>query len=154
MKVKFKYGIGSYSGTLDMATFYETKRGGASFMRKWVKPRETEQNVRLANISKSIANLWSQVSQAYKDDMFTYCNLYEATGPDAQNPFHVKITSYAMFTRMMYKFEEIKGGSVNLISITYQDIATLFPELVSVATACDEGYLVSVPGAELLVESM
>lgn len=154
MKVKFKYGIGSYSGTLDMATFYETKRGGASFMRKWVKPRETVQNVRLASVSKSIANIWSQTSQGYKDQMFTYCNLYEATGPDAANPFHVKITSYAMFTRMMYKFEEMKGGSVNLVSITFQDIESLFTELTNVYTACLEGYLVNVPGTELLVESM
>ena len=154
MKVKFKYGIGSYSGTLDMATFYETKRGGASFMRKWVMPRATEQNTILAKKSTNISNIWKQTSGEYKDDMETYCNLYEATGPDAQNPFHVKITSYAMFTRMMYKFEATSGDTVDLVSLSFGDITTLFPELTTIAASCAVGVLVDVPGADLLTKEM
>lgn len=154
MKVKFKYGIGSYSGTLDLATFYETKNGNASFMRRWVKPRQTDNNVELGAVGKNLAIIWAEASANYKADMTTYCQLYNAYFKDEENVFQANISKYAMFTKMLYAFAEASGSAVDLKSLSYGDLDTLFPEVTKLASACEEGFLPFVPGAELLTESM
>lgn len=154
MKVKFKYGIGSYSGTLDLATFYETKNGNASFMRRWVKPRQTDNNVELGAVGKNLALIWAEASANYKADMETYCQLYNAYFKDDENVFQANISKYAMFTKMFYAFAKASGSAVDLKSLSYGDLDTLFPEVTNLASACDEGFLPFVPGAELLTESM
>lgn len=154
MKVKFKYGIGSYSGTLDLATFYETKNGNASFMRRWVKPRQTDNNVELGAVGKNLAIIWAEASANYKADMTTYCQLYNAYFKDEENVFQANISKYAMFTKMLYAFAEASGSAVDLKSLNYGDLDTLFPEVTKLASACEEGFLPFVPGAELLTESM
>lgn len=154
MKVKFKYGIGSFAGTLEAATFYETPNGGASFMRKWVMPKITDNNIELGSVSKNLAKIWKECSADYKADMLTYCDLHRAYFKDLNNEFQGYIGTYAMFVKMFYAFEAANGGSVDLKSLSYGDIDTLFPEIVSVAAAADAGFIPNVPGAELLTENM
>lgn len=154
MKVKFKYGIGSFAGTLEAATFYETPNGGASFMRKWVMPKITDNNIELGSISKNLSRIWKECSTAYKADMLTYCDLYRAHFKDLNDEFQGYIGSYAMFVKMFYAFADANGEAVDLKSLSYGDLATLFPEILSVAASTDYGFIPPVPGAELLTENM
>ena len=154
MKVKFKFGIGSYAGTIDLATFYETKNGNGSFMRKWVKPKLTDQNAELGSIGKNLAQIYREVSAAYKEQLGTYVNLYNTAVSDSEDIFQVRVNKYAMFIKMFYAFAAANGGSVDLKSLSFGDLATLFPEIINIAAACNEGFLLSVPGCELLTENM
>lgn len=154
MKVKFKYGIGSFAGTLEDATFYETPNGGASFMRKWVMPKITDNNMELGSISKNLSKIWKSCSEAYKADMQTYCELYRAHFKDLNDEFQGYIGSYAMFVKMFYAFADASGEAVDLKSLSFGDLATLFPEITSIAASAEQRFIPPVPGAELLTENM
>lgn len=154
MKVKFKYGIGSFSGTLELATFYETPNGGASFMRRWVKPKLTAQNAELGVISKNMATMWGECSEDYKANLVIYCEKYQVHYRDPENPFQIKPTSFAMFVKMFYRLAAANIGTIELKSLSFGDLSTLFPEITNVNSAINEGYLEFVPGCELLTENM
>lgn len=153
MKVVFKYAVGSYSGTLDLAVFYPTKNGNASYMRKWVKPTETAQNTVIANATRNLAAIYAGCSAAYLADLATYTSLYNAEKNDG-TPFWRPKTSFNIFIMMMYKFAEVNGSGVDLTSITLNDLTSLFPEVTSIASAVNAGYLPSVTGAGDLDEKM
>ena len=153
MKVVFKYAVGSYSGTLDLAVFYPTKNGNASYMRKWVKPTETAQNTVIANATRNLAEIYAACSAAYLANLATYTSRYNAEHNDG-TPFWRPKTSFNIFIMMMYKFAEINGSGVVLSSITLNDIESLFQEITSISTAVIAGYLPSVTGAEDLQAKM
>jgi len=149
MKVKLKYGISAYSGTIDEITFGSYKDGTICIARKWVLPRATEYNETLGNIAVNLSALYADISAGYKADLKTYATLYGQQKADRRklNP-----SAYALFIKMMYAFAEITGESVDLSSITCNDIQTLFTDLASIATAIEAGYLPNVSGADALTE--
>lgn len=153
MKVVFKYAVGSYSGTLDLAVFYPTKNGNASYMRKWVKPTETAQNTVIANATKNLAAIYSACSAGYLANLATYTSKYNTEKNDG-TPFWRPKTSFNIFIMMMYKFADINGEGVDLTSITLNDLSSLFTELTSIAGAVTAGYLPEVTGAEALLVKM
>lgn len=153
MKVVFKYAVGSYSGTLDLAVFYPTKNGNASYMRKWVKPTETAQNTVIANATRNLAAIYSACTPAYLADLATYTSQYNMEKNDG-TPFWRPKTSFNIFIMMMYKFAEINGSGVDLTSLTINDLSTLFTDVTSISGAVNAGYLPSVTGAEDLEEKM
>lgn len=153
MKVVFKYAVGSYSGTLDLAVFYPTKNGNASYMRKWVKPKETAQNTVIANATRNLAEIYSGCSAGYLADLATYTSRYNAEHNDG-TPFWRPKTSFNIFIMMMYKFAEVNGSGVDLTSITLNDLSSLFTDVTSISNAVNAGYLPSVTGAEDLKVKM
>ena len=153
MKVVFKYAVGSYSGTLDLAVFYPTKNGNASYMRKWVKPTETAQNTIIANATRNLAAIYSACSPAYLADLATYTSRYNTEKNDGSAFWRPK-TSFNIFIMMMYRFADVNGQGVDLTSITLNDLTSLFTEVTSISSAVTAGYLPSVTGAEMLEEKM
>ena len=153
MKVVFKYAVGSYSGTLDLAVFYPTKNGNASYMRKWVKPKETSQNTVIATATRNLAAIYEACSAGYRANLATYTSQYNTEKNDG-TPFWRPKTSFNIFIMMMYKFAEINGQGVDLTSITLNDLDSLFTEVTSISTAVNAGYLPSVTGAEDLKVKM
>ncbi|MDY0325353.1 MAG: hypothetical protein RBQ87_04160 [Candidatus Cloacimonadaceae bacterium] len=151
MKTKFKYGIAAYSGTIDEITFASYKNGAVCIARKYVVPKRTDNNDELGSVGKNLAIIYKECSEAYKSDLRTYADLYarEVTGPRKIAP-----NSYAIFVKMFYAFAEANGGSVDLKSLSYGDLDTLFPEVTDIASSVDEGFLPYVSGSELLTESM
>ena len=49
MKVKFKYGIRTFSGTVDEMTYGSFKKGKVCIGRRWVMPRLTDNNAALGS---------------------------------------------------------------------------------------------------------
>ncbi|HOH97174.1 MAG TPA: hypothetical protein PL188_02570 [Candidatus Cloacimonadota bacterium] len=151
MKTTFKYGIGTYSGTIDSITFGSYKKGTVCIARKHVIPRSTEQNQELGTISKNLSSIYADVSQDYKDDLKTYAYLYgQRHTPKNQLP----PKSYGLFVKLLYILQDENSGTVDLKTLTCNDIKTLFPEIVSVADAVENGFLPRVEGAELLDAEM
>ncbi|MDP3114547.1 MAG: hypothetical protein Q8M98_07195 [Candidatus Cloacimonadaceae bacterium] len=50
MKVKFKYGIATYSGTLDEMTYGSYRSGRLCIGRRWVMPSLTVQNKTIGSV--------------------------------------------------------------------------------------------------------
>jgi hypothetical protein len=151
MKVKLKYGISTYSGTIDEITFGSYKDGTICIARKWVMPSATEYNENMSNIAKNLSLLYAGVSSGYKADLKTYSILYGQQKADRKklNP-----SSYALFVKMMYAFAESSGEGADLTSITLSDIQTLFMDISTIAAAVDAGYLPAVDGADALTETI
>jgi len=151
MKVKFKYGIATYSGTLDEMTYGNYRDGLVCIGRKWVLPRSTEYNQELGDVGKNVSSIYADVSADYKSDLRTYANLY---GKQVSPKNKLGPNGYALFVKMLYALADENIGTVDLKNLTYNDLKTLFPEVVNVAAAVENGYLPNVTGAELLDNDM
>jgi hypothetical protein len=151
MKVKLKYGIATYSGTIDEITFGSYKDDTLCIGRKWVMPRLTDNNTLMGDIAKNLAAIYAECSANYKADLKSYAYLYgKALSPkDKLAP-----NGYSVFIKMMFAFAEANGASITLDTITFNDIQSLFSDITSVALAIESGYLPAISGAELLTETM
>lgn len=151
MKVTLKYGIASYSGTIDDITFGSYKNDTLCIGRKWVMPRLTEQNTVMSMIAKNLSTLYGLCSAEYKSDLRTYAYQYgkEHSAKDKMYP-----NAYSIFVKMMFAFKKANEASVTLDTITYSDIQSLFPDVSTIAGAVDSGYLPNTTGAELLDAEM
>ncbi|MCB5263150.1 MAG: hypothetical protein LHW64_01120 [Candidatus Cloacimonetes bacterium] len=151
MKTKFKYGISAYSGTIDEITFGSYKNGTVCIARKYVMPKLTENNAELGTTAKNLATIYGECSEDYKSDLRTYADLYarQVSGPKKIGP-----NGYAIFVKLFYTVAAANLGTVDLKSLSYGDLSTLFPEITNIAASVNEGYLPYVTGAELLTENM
>lgn len=151
MKATFKYGIATYSGTIDEMTYAKYNNGRVCIARKYVVPKLTNNNLELGSVASNLSSLYASISEEFKGDLRTYAYLYgkqkSAKGKLAPN-------CYSIYTKMMYAFGEKNSGSVDLKTITFSDINSLYPEICTLASAVEEGYLPNVTGANLLVASM
>jgi hypothetical protein len=57
MKVKFKYGIRTYSGTIDEMTYGSYRKGKVCIGRQWVLPKPTEQNTEIGAVATNLSDL-------------------------------------------------------------------------------------------------
>lgn len=155
MKVTFKYGIGSFSGTVDNATYWATARKTGSVMRKWVLPTATNQNETLSKIAANIKTIWSDVTDDYKADMKAYCRRDFNENSNPEDPFASRVSNYAMFVKLLYAFEKANSATVDLETITISDIRSLFTDTMSsVFASIEAGYLRSVSNSSEFDESI
>lgn len=154
MKVTFKYGIGSYSGTADGMVYSPTRNKMGSIARLFVVPTLTDNNTLRGAIMKNLASVWNSVSSGYKSDMKSYCAEWNITYNDLQDAFSPRRSSFAMFVDMMYLFAELDEGHVDLSTITYSDLTTLGADIDTIALAVENGYLPVVPNASSYVATL
>lgn len=151
MKVTFKYGIGSFSGTTDMMVFRPTTNKLGSIGRKWVMPAITSNNTLRGVILKNLSQCWNSCASGYRADMKTYCSKWNTEYADPSDPFSPRLTSFGMFVRLLYKFSDLDSGHIDLSTITYTDLQTVATDIESIAAATSSGYLDAVSGAESLI---
>jgi len=151
MKTTFKYGIATYSGTIDEITFGSYKDGTICIARRYVKPRLTDQNTLMGDIAANLSSIYAECSELYKSDLRTYANLY---GNQVSSREKLPPTAYGIFVKMMFAFEKVNEASVTLDTITFSDIQSLYPDITSIDLAVENGYLPNVDGAELLTAEM
>ncbi|MDD2230218.1 MAG: hypothetical protein PHY48_12495 [Candidatus Cloacimonetes bacterium] len=150
MKVQFKYGIKTYSGTADDMTYGSYRDGNVCIGRKYVSPRITTQNTSMGAKLKNLADIYGDVNVGYKTDLKAYAGKYEAHVPKHK----LAPTAFAIFVKMMFLFTKLDEGHIDLATLTYADLQTVGTDIASIADAVDNGYLPSVTGADLLVASM
>ncbi len=151
MKVALKYGIATYSGTIDEITFGSYKGDTLCIARKWVMPRLTDNNTEMSAIAKNLSEVYALCSADYKADLKTYAYQY---GKEKSPNDKLAPNAYSMFIKMMFAFAKANEASVTLDSVTYSDIQSLFPDITTVAGAVDSNYLPNVTGAALLDAEM
>lgn len=151
MKTTFKYGIMTYSGSIDGLTYSSFKNGQVCIARRYVKPRNTEQNVEMASTASNIAKLYKECSDEYRADLRTYSHLYASrhVAKDKLAP-----SSYAIFVQMMHKFQKRYPDNITLEDLVLDDLIELYPELTTVKGAIANGFLKPVSGSDALTAGM
>ena len=151
MKTKLKYGIASYSGTIDDITFASYKNGAVCIARKYVVPTLTEYNTQMGASTKNLSKIYAECSEGYISDLRTYADIYkkEQVARNELGP-----NAFSLFVKMMYALAAESGESVNLASITYSDLKTMFFDVASIAAAVQADYLPKVSGYELLTNEI
>ncbi len=145
MKVKMNCGTCGYSGTLDGLVFYRNRGTEALFARRYVYPRPTEENERVASISRQIFAL--QPSAGYKNDLKVYLLRYNRLQSTAK-PIRSWVTLY---TRLMYAVAKA-DQTIDLKIITRDEIYTRDLPCISVTRAVEAGLLTPVEGWERMEE--
>jgi len=151
MKTKLKYGLSAYSGTIDEITFSSYENGRICIARKWVMPTLNDNNAELGSASKNLSKIYSECSEDYKSDLRTYAYLYRT---QRQEYGKLPPNSYSLFVKLFYAFRDENEGTVDLKTLSFGDLSTLFPEVTSIADAVEAGYLPRLVGSELLTASM
>ncbi len=146
MKVKFKYGIRTYSGTLDEMTYGSYRKHSLCIGRKHVKPALTVQNDIMGAITKNLHAIYLDASTGYKADLKAYA---KQNGKENVKNTQMPPNSYALFIKMMYAWQEDSGGTVDLSSITLEDIQSTNAAVGTVADAIDAGYLKPVTNYDI-----
>ena len=150
MKTKFKYGIATYSGTIDEITFGSYRDDTVCIARKYVIPRLTANNTLMGATLKNLATVWSDVSVGYKDEMKIYAAKNVVNIPKGKLP----PTSFSIWVKMLYLFSELGEGHIDLSTITYSDLQTVGEDILNIAVAVENGYLENVDGADELTSNM
>lgn len=150
MKVRFKYGIGTYSGTIDEMTYSNYLKGKLCIARKYVKPRLTENNEAIGSASKNLAFIWKTASEEFKEDYKIYARLY-ATYVHKKNT--LPPSSYALFIMAMYTWANSEDPVLDLAHLEVEDMSTLGANVSSIADCVNAGHLPSVPGVSSLNNS-
>ncbi len=150
MKVKFKYGIRTYSGTVDEMTYGSYRKGRVCIGRRYVIPKATEQNATLGAASKNLSDVWRSASPEFKADYKIYAGLY---GTYVCKGNQVAPTGYALFTKAMYHWAQGLEPALDLANLQVEDVNTLGASISSVANCISSGHLPSVPGHENLTNS-
>ena len=123
MKVTFHKNIAAYSGKdkWQKCIYSTTLDGSACTIRRYVKPRETDQQRTFAQAAKAIAEIWRNANTGYRSDLMIYSWLIKNT-KEFQGKYMT--SSYGWFIKISW----------NLI-----DLESLPPANLSVNTFVENG---------------
>ena len=141
MKVKFKYGIQTYSGTVDEMVYGSYRDDTLCIGREYVYPTLNANNELFGTVGANLSALYASASQDYKDDLKTY-----AQRNGSQNVPKTKLppTAYALFIKVMYWWQDDDPTHVDLASVTAEDVDTLGSKISTVKNCIDNGALDAV----------
>ena len=144
MKVRFRFGIRTYSGTIDDMTYGSYRRNKLCIGREWVLPILTPQNTELGASMANLAVLWAAASNEYKADFKTYSVKYASEQVSIRQ---LPPTGFSLFIKAMWAWAEDEGPTLDLKSVTIEDVGTLGGKVASVAACVTNGYLPEVEGS-------
>lgn len=147
MKVKFRFGIKSYSGTLDELCYVNYEDRSVVIGRMLPENREvTAQNLSIGSKMVKIAEFYSGVSDDFKSDLKAY----------AKKMYKLKAyskglagNSYTTFIKMLWKASESIEDPIDLDSLSIDDLLLgSYSVIGSVKVAVENGFLPNVEGYE------
>ena len=141
MKVKFKFGIKTFSGTAEEMTYGSYAKNTLCLGRQYVKPMLTANNAHMGAIGKNLASVFRAANAAYVNDFKTYATRYSkqhfAWGKKSP-------TAFTLFVRMMWAWAATDPTHIDLTAITVADIVTRDADVRTVKRAIDASYLLVV----------
>lgn len=149
MKVKFKYGIRTYSGTVDEMVYGSYRKGKLCIGREYVYPRLTTNNEKLGTIAGNLRLLWDEFSTGWKNDLATY-----ALRNGTENVSKTKLipSRYALYVKLMYAWAKDDPTHVDLTSLNGEDLVSLGTPIATVKAAIESGYLAPVADFSDLIQ--
>ena len=151
MKVKFKYGIRTFSGTLDEMTYGSYRNGAVCIGRRWVYPKLNDQHTTMGERMKNLSKVYSGASAGFKEDLVTYT---VKNGRENVPKTKLVPSPYAIFIKMMFAWSKASGGLIDLASVTLEDIQSSTGGAKNIAEAVENGHLRAVSGWDTLTTSI
>jgi len=150
MKVKFRFGIKSYSGTADDFNYANFADRNVVVGRMVPVDREiTAQNENLGRKASNISVFYSEISDAYKEDLRAYAKkMYKLKAFRKQLAGNV----YGLFTKVLWAASKDVDLPVNLEALSIDDTNLgSYDNILTVSDAVNKGYLPKVEGYENFV---
>jgi hypothetical protein len=147
MKIKFKYGIKSFSGLFDEMIFANYERDKVVIGRMYnPSPRVTENNTLMGTIMQNITKLWAASSETYKKDCKNYA--YKMFGLPM---FDGKISGngFSVFVKILWAASKDTENPLDLMALSVDDLEVeAYSQIESVKVCVENGYLPVVDGYE------
>ncbi len=134
MKVFYKNLIKAYSGHCDGLVYYYDPQLDRILCRRYVKPKETPQNLRLAATMQNLKKL--KPSPEFKTDLKYYAAMIRKPG--------TRITWQNVYTKMMYAMQ--RQYDINLILLTKSAIYEQQLPCICLRDAIEAGLLEPIEG--------
>lgn len=152
MKAKFKYGIKSYSGTLDGLNYANYAQSGVVIGRMVPENRRiTDNNVSIGQKMIKISNLYEAVSELYKEDLTAYARKMFRLKAYRKN---IAGNGYGVFVKMLWAASKDSESALDLLSLSVDDLEIgAYSKIDSVKEAVENGYLPKVKDYEVFVNS-
>lgn len=147
MKIKFKYGIKSFSGLFDEMIFANYERDKLVIGRMYnPSPRVSENNEIMGTIMQNISKLWTGISLAYKKDCKRYAykmfGLPEFDGKISGNGFSV-------FVKILWAASKGPEPQLDLMHLSVDDLELdAYQQIRTIKDCVENGYLPVVDGYE------
>ena len=138
MKVKFKYGIQTYSGKIDEMVYGSFRNDNLCIGREFVYPTLTDNNHALGSSMKNLAGIFHHISPTYAADLKKYAtrNGQENVAKDKLIP-----TCFSLFIKMLYAWQKSDPEHVDLTTVTIADIGSLDADVSTIKRAVEAGFL-------------
>lgn len=152
MKVKFRFGIKNYSGTLDQLNYADFGDRGC-IARMLSDSRETTaQNEEIKQKSQYIVEFYRLISDEFKQDLALYTmKMYNLK----ENRTKIAGNRYSTFVKLMWAVSKLENGAIDLSSLSIDDaVIGSYENFSTVKAAVENGYLPVVPGYEELTAPM
>ena len=151
MKVKFKFGIETYSGTVDSMTYGSYRDDKLCIGREYVYPRITANNTLMGANMSNLASVYHNVSVGYLTDLKTYAL---RNGSENVPKTQLIPTAFSLFIKMMYAWYESDPETVDLATVTVADIVALDADVKTITRAVEAGFLPAVSVSDDLTASI
>jgi hypothetical protein len=138
MKVKFKFGIKTYSGTVNDMTYGSYRNDNLCIGREYVYPKITENNTQKGLIVKNLSKQYHLLNPDYLADLKTYA---ERNGRENVPKTKLIPTAFALFLKMMYAWYESDPEHIDLTAVTLEDAVSADADVRTIARAVEAEFL-------------
>ncbi len=153
MKVKFNFGIKSYSGRIDDIIFANFADKSVVLARKLpLKRKLTEQNKVIRERMKRISTLYSVISEGYKNDLTAYCREMNRL---EKYKNQLNIGRFGIFTKMLWAAYKDSQNPLSLDDLSPDNlILGVYSQINTVSTAIENGYLPRVKSSRKFLNNI
>jgi hypothetical protein len=138
MKVKFKFGIKTYSGLADDMVYGSYRDDNLCIGRVYVYPTLTQNNHDKGKAVSNLAGIFRDAGADYLADLKKYAtrNGQENVPKDKLIP-----SAFALFMKMMYAWQKSDPTHVDLTTITIADIVSADADVRNISRAVEAEFL-------------
>jgi hypothetical protein len=141
MKVKFKYGIKTYSGTIDEMVYGSFRDDHLCIGREYVYPTLNANNTHIGACMKNLASVYKNAASGYKADLKTYSG---RNGNENVHKDQLVPNGFSCFIQMMFAWAKTDPLHIDLTAVTVADIVTMDADVKTIERAIDAGYLAHI----------
>lgn len=145
-KIVYSSLVSGIAGRVDDIVYYRGRNPTFGYIRGYIYPRITPNNVRFGQKMHNVGKIWAETAPPFKSDMEKYMYQYRNLPPDLKTLTEKANNSPAIFVKVMFEFEKRNSEHIGLDSIALDDIYDLYPELRSVKSMVENGFLLKLPG--------
>ena len=143
MKATVKEGLKGFSGKLDGAIYYYHPRLKRTLMRRAPEMPVQVQNLEYAGIARQIKAI--NPSEEYRNDFRNYLNELRDRDESVRLP-----SWYSLFVKMLWAMQAKHPATVDLKTITREQIIAQNLPCRSVKSAVEDGLLPVIPGYQYM----